>query len=224
MSHWVGKFPSLKLGRMVGYQSLIECDFIYLLDFAPTVADYCEQPFAIDYREAGKLRQYTPDFSFVHGGQRYLVECKHHDYLQPDENRLKWEAAAQWSRTHGYVFCVVTEQTIRAGYALENIKLLTDYARYTVESATKTTVLRFLSTAHTPLTMADLMMALSPEQPQAAITVILHLAYHHLLYIPLMAALITVASPVTLNRLADDRPTLSTVLSSAQGEGGRVSI
>lgn len=30
MSRWVGKFPSLKLGRMVGYQSLIERDFIYL--------------------------------------------------------------------------------------------------------------------------------------------------------------------------------------------------
>jgi hypothetical protein len=224
MSRWVGKFPSLKLGRMVGYQSLIERDFIYLLDFALTVTDYCEQPFAIHYKEEGKTRQYTPDFSFVHGGQRYLIECKHHEYMQPDENRLKWEAAEQWSRVHGVVFCVVTEQMIRAGYALENIKLLTDYARYTIEAATKTAALRLLSRARAPMTVADLMTVLSPEQPQAAITAILYLAYHHFLHLPLMDAPITVASPVTLNRLTDERPLLPAVLSLAQREGNRVPI
>jgi hypothetical protein len=35
MPRWIGKFPSIKLNRMVGYESLIERDFIYLLDFDP---------------------------------------------------------------------------------------------------------------------------------------------------------------------------------------------
>lgn len=205
MSRWVGKFPSLKLGRMVGYQSLIEQDFIYLLDFAPTVSDYCEQPFSIHYREGGKERQYTPDFFFVQRGQRYLIECKHHQYMQLEENRFKWAAAQRWGRTHGVVFGVLTEQTIRAGYGLENIKLLTDYARYAIDPAIKTAVLHILAETQSPMTMAKLLTRLSPDKPQAAITAVLHLAYHHFLHIPLTDAPITVDSPVTLKPVSEDR-------------------
>ncbi len=212
MSRWIGKFPSLKLGRMVSYQSLIERDFIYLLDFAPAVSKYCEQPFSIHYKEGGKERQYTPDFSFAHRGQTYLIECKHHQYMQPDKNKLKWEAARRWGHAHGVVFCVLTEMMIRAGYSLENIKLLTDYARYAIDPAMKTAVLHILTEAETPMTVADLMTKLSPDQPQAAITAVLHLAYHHFLHIPLTDAPITVASPVALNSVTDDKRILPAAL------------
>jgi hypothetical protein len=199
MSHWIGKFPSLKLGRMVGYQSLIERDFIYLLDFAPAISDYCEQPFSIHYKEGDKERQYTPDFSFVHCGKSYLIECKHHQYIQPDKNKLKWEAAHRWCQAHGTAFHVITEQKIRSRYYLENVMLLTDYARYVVDSATKTAVLQILAQSPTSMTVNDLMRKLSPDQPQTALTAILHLAYHHFLQIPLVDAPITVASPVTFH-------------------------
>jgi hypothetical protein len=197
---------------MVGYQSLIERDFIYLLDFAPSVSEFCEQPFPIHYREGSKERQYTPDFSFVHSGQVYLIECKHHQYMQPDKNKLKWEAAQRWSYAQGVLFYVVTEMMIRAGYCLENIKLLTDYARYTIDPAAQTNVLRILTEARTPLTVADLMTRLAPSQPQTAITTILHLTYHHFLHIPLADAPITSASPVTLAANAIDSYSLPATL------------
>jgi hypothetical protein len=76
MSRWVGKFPSLKLGRMVGYQSLIERDFIYLLDFDATVTTYAEQPFSLHYKDGSKQRRYTPDFCFSRYGQTCLVGPK----------------------------------------------------------------------------------------------------------------------------------------------------
>ncbi|MFO7681624.1 MAG: TnsA endonuclease N-terminal domain-containing protein [Chloroflexota bacterium] len=212
MSRWVGKFPSLKLGRMVGYQSLIEQDFIYLLDFVPTVSDYCEQPFSIHYKEGGKERQYTPDFSFVQCGQRYLIECKHHHYMRPQENQLKWEAAHRWACAHGVVFSVVTEQMIRAGYGLENVKLLTDYARYEIDPATQTAVLHILAEAASPMSVASLLTRLSPDKPQAAITTVLHLAYHHFLHIPLTPAPITVDSSVTLNPAAGEGQLLPAAL------------
>jgi hypothetical protein len=203
MSRWIGKFPSLKLGRMVRYQSLIERDFIYLLDFVPAVSEYCEQPFSIHYKDGDKERQYTPDFSFVHRGRTYLVECKHHQYMQPDKNKLKWEAARRWGRAHGVMFCVLTEKAIRAGYGLENIQLLTDYARYVIDPAMKTAILRILTETRCPMTVSDLMTKLSPDQPQRAITAVLHLAYHHFLYIPLADAPITVTSPVMLSSITD---------------------
>lgn len=196
MSRWIGKFPSLKLNRMVGYQSLIERDFIYLLDFDAAVTTYAEQPFCLHYKEGSKQRRYTPDFSFSGNGQTYLVECKHHAFMQPEENRLKWAAARQWCEERGAVFAVVTEAAIRVGHRLENVKLLTDYARYIVDEATKLTILRAVTSAAVPLTVADLMTAVSPSQPQRAITPILHMVYHRLLFIPLDEAAITVDSPI----------------------------
>lgn len=196
MSRWVGKFPSLKLGRMVGYQSLIERDFIYLLDFDATVTTYAEQPFSLHYKDGSKQRRYTPDFSFTRHGQTYLVECKHHEFMQPEENRLKWAAARQWCDERGAVFVVVTEAAIRAGHRLENVKLLTDYARYTVDQSTQIAILQVVTRATAPLTMADLMMAVSPSRPQMAITPILHMVYHRQLFIPLDEAAITVELPV----------------------------
>jgi hypothetical protein len=62
----VGHFPSLKLGRMVAFESLIERDFIYLLDYEPAVEHFSEQPLVIRYQHAGKKRQYTPDFHVVY--------------------------------------------------------------------------------------------------------------------------------------------------------------
>lgn len=196
MPRWIGKFPSIKLNRMVGYESLIERDFIYLLDFDPAVTTYQEQPITIHYRDGNKRRRYTPDFHFVRGSQAYLIECKHHQYMQTEENKLKWDAARRWCDNQGAAFWVVTEAMIRAGYRLENVKLLTDHARYTVDVHTEAKASQILMAANKALTVADLMTALSPEQPQAAIVPILYLAYHHQLYIPLDDAPITVSSPV----------------------------
>jgi hypothetical protein len=211
MSRWIGNFPSLKLGRMVGYQSLIERDFIYLLDFDAAVTTYAEQPFSLHYKEGSKQRRYTPDFSFICNGQTYLVECKHHAFMQPEENRLKWAAAQQWCEERGTVFVVVTEAAIRAGHRLENVKLLTDYARYVVDEPTKLVILRAV-TAAARLTLADLMRAVLPSQPQTAITPILHMVYHRLLFVPLDEAAITVDSPIMPGQTAHSQAILPAAL------------
>ncbi len=196
MARWIGKFPSIKLNRMVGYESLIERDFIYLLDFDPAVTAYQEQPMTIRYQDGHKQRRYTPDFHFVRDGQAYLIECKHHQYMKVEENKLKWDAARRWCDSKGATFWVITDVMIRTGYRLENVKLLTDHARYTVTVNMEAKAAQVLMAANKALTVADLMTALSPEHPQAAIVPILYLAYYHQLYIPLDDASITVSSPV----------------------------
>jgi hypothetical protein len=196
---------------MVGYQSLIERDFIYLLDFDVAVTSYAEQPLTLHYKDGSKQRRYTPDFSLTRNGQTYLVECKHHEFTQPEKNQLKWATAHRWCRDRGAVFAVITEEMIRAGHRLENVKLLTDYARYAVDEDTKIAVLRAATTA-TPLTVAELMTAVSPSHPQAAITPILHLVYHRLLFIPLDEAAITVNSPVMLGQTTWNQMVLPTAI------------
>ena len=46
----IGRFPSTKMGRMIAFESLLERDFIYLLDYDPTVDWFEEQPLSIEYQ------------------------------------------------------------------------------------------------------------------------------------------------------------------------------
>ena len=61
----IGRFPSLKMQRMIAFESLLERDFIYLLDYDAAVTWFEEQPLTIEYQHEGKLRHYTPDFHLV---------------------------------------------------------------------------------------------------------------------------------------------------------------
>ena len=58
----IGHFPSLKMRRMVAFESTIERDYLYLLDYDPSVTNFEEQPLTISYAYQGKSYHYTPDF------------------------------------------------------------------------------------------------------------------------------------------------------------------
>ncbi len=50
----IGKFPSLKNGKPVWWESQLERDFLYLLEIDDDVVSYYEQPLRIPYRLNGK--------------------------------------------------------------------------------------------------------------------------------------------------------------------------
>jgi hypothetical protein len=56
--------------------------------------------------------------------------------------------------------------------------------------------------------VAELMTVVSPSQPQRAITLILHMVYHRLLFIPLDEAAITVDSPIMPGQAAHSQAIL----------------
>src|SRR5712692_4783881 len=72
----IGRFPSLKMKRMISFESLIECDLLYLLDYEPEVERFDEQPLTIAYPDGPALRHYTPDFHVVRSQHNLLIECK----------------------------------------------------------------------------------------------------------------------------------------------------
>ena len=43
----IGRFPSLKMGRMITLKPLLERDFIYLFDFDASIECFHEQPLVI---------------------------------------------------------------------------------------------------------------------------------------------------------------------------------
>jgi len=64
----IGHFPSLKMQRMIAFESLIERDYLYLLDYELDIEWFAEQPLTIEYRHNGKTLHYTPDFHIVAAG------------------------------------------------------------------------------------------------------------------------------------------------------------
>lgn len=194
----IGHFPSLKMGRMIDYESLIERDFIYLLEFEQDVIWYAEQPLTISYQHNEKELSYTPDFHVLWGGRDVLVECKPQEFAESDRNQLKFKAAQAWCAARGWTFRVITDVQLRSGYRLHNIKLLTQFARYHVETEVKSYICTFLTTALSPVTIADVMISVAPREPQSVMIPILHMAFHHELVLPLDDAPISVESLVGL--------------------------
>lgn len=194
----IGHFPSLKLGRMVDYESLIERDFIYLLEYEQDVTWYTEQPLTIPYRHQDKDLAYTPDFYVVRSGRNVVVECKPEKFADSEENRPKFDAARAWCADNGCAFRVVTDAHLRSGYRLQNVKFLVQFARYRIEQEMQDRIRAFLATTPPPVTVADVMVNAVPERPQSVMIPILYLAFHHDLVIPLDEALISVHSSVRL--------------------------
>ena len=184
----IGYFPSLKMRRMVQFESTLERDLIYLLDFVPQVVSFEEQPLVVEYEHEGKALSYTPDFQVIFAsGQMALLECKPHCFVGKEANRRKFQAAESWCGQRGWLFQVVMEEPLRTGYRLQNVKLLTQHARHEVGKQIKKSILACFSTTMRlkPLTIEEVMVAVCPTEPTAVIMPILQMAYHHELHVPL---------------------------------------
>jgi hypothetical protein len=75
--HFTGYVPSEKNRRMVQYESILERDYIQLVECDRDVLGYSEQPKTLDWSDG--VKTYTTTFDFVvhrRGGQKYLVEVK----------------------------------------------------------------------------------------------------------------------------------------------------
>lgn len=194
----IGRFPSLKLGRMVEFESLIERDFIYLLDFEAEVESFSEQPLTIEYEHEGKGYHYTPDFWLIKHGQPILVECKPAKLVDEPANRRKFTAAQAWCAAKKWEFQVVTDEQLRRGYRLNNIRFLTQFARYPIPADVRGHIRVCLGSISVPVTIADLMIKVNLQPPELVKIPIYHMAFHHELFLGLDDAPICLNTPVSL--------------------------
>lgn len=181
----IGRLPSLKVARMVSFESLLERDFIYWLEFEPTVSWFTEQPLTITYHHGQQTFNYTPDFHLIKQRRNYLVECKPAQFVSRAENQRKFRAAQNWCLQRAWHFQVVTEVDLNQGYRLHNIKRLGQFARYPLEPDLKTRVLAFLTRAARPVSLAEVMQAVAPEDPHRLFIPLLTMAFHHELQLAL---------------------------------------
>jgi len=196
----VGKFPSLKLGRMVFFESRLERDQIYLMEYDPEVVFYEEQPLVIEYIAAGKRHKYFPDFKIVtSNGQHLLLECKTAKFVDKDKTQRKIAAGKSWCAARNWEFRLITEQETRAGFRLENVMFLWQFARHNIPLDTKARIYAVMN-SHYPLTLAELAARVNPTMPQMAKVPILYLIFHHQLITPINEARISGNSPLYLPR------------------------
>lgn len=140
-----GFFPSVKNERLIAFESLLELDYIYLLEFDNDVVSYKEQPLTMNYFYLNRTYRYTPDFSVERKGLNQLIEVKplkSYIKIQNDPKKfMKFRAAANYCKHNGYdEFVVVTEKEIRDGIKLNNIKYLHSYHNLKVPASAKLAV------------------------------------------------------------------------------------
>ena len=198
----VGRFPSLKMGRMIAFESLLERDFIYLLDYDAHVERFEEQPLTIEYVEADRPLHYTPDFQVLEAGQCVLVECKPESFVESADNQRKFAVAREWCAARGWNFRVVTDTQIRAGFRLNNVKRLTPYARLVLDPVLSYRIEDCLRDGASVWTLQTLVQALSPDAPDRVIAGVLHLVFHHRLEMPLDRAPLSGQLPIALRAVA----------------------
>ena len=198
----IGRFPSLKMQRMVSFESTIERDYAYVLDFEPEVTSFSEQPLTIEYADADRVRRYTPDFEVVRTDQQHwLVECKPQQLLHTDDNQRKFAAARAWCAERGWQFEVVTDTQLRTGYRLQNIQFLTYHARFTFSAHNKSQVQAILAAHPAEMTVGDVACCLADSDSALSLALIWHMAFHHEVLLPLDVAPLSAQSAIRLPTL-----------------------
>jgi hypothetical protein len=119
------KYPSLKLGRMVACESLLEGDLVILLEFSPGVLSYQEQPARIEYWDGERMREYFPDFEVcLSDGTQAHLEVKSSGRLAKPKIAAKYRAIARHYRRSERQFRIVTELELHREPLRSNVRKL----------------------------------------------------------------------------------------------------
>lgn len=119
----VSKLASLKLKRTVQCESRLEVEVALLLDACPGVTRYAEQPANLYFFAETGPRLHVPDFLVAAGTYREFIEVKFEADLNY-EVRSRTARLTTLLKPYGWRYRLVTETSVRAGYALENAQLL----------------------------------------------------------------------------------------------------
>lgn len=127
-----GYFASVKNGRNIAYESLLERDFFLLLEFDRLVSSYEEQPLRLSYRYGNKDLPYTPDALVQYKAETLppcIFEIKYSDEIKEKKVflREKFVQIEDYLRSNDMEFKLFTELDIRTQF-LENAKMIYRFA------------------------------------------------------------------------------------------------
>jgi len=186
---------------MIDFESLLERDLIYLLDYDANVSDFTEQPLTIPINTSGRRQQYTPDFLVNIYAEPTLLEVKPIRFVKEFENSIKFEFIKDYCKEHSWKYHIVTEREIRQSPLLENVKLLTQYARHPANPRIDAGILSGLIKQPAGMPIKNILKGLNRSSRGEIIASVFRLAFHHQIFLPLDS------SPINLDTTcAIDQP------------------
>ena len=125
----VGSFSSCKMGTSVWYNSLLQKDFMYWLEFDPDVLSYTTPAITIDCYSNGRHKSYAPDFQVVRHTKKQIIEVKPKKKVESDDYRRSHRILSDFYEETEWTLIVLTESEVQREPLLSNIKVLYRYAR-----------------------------------------------------------------------------------------------
>lgn len=162
-----GRFYSTLLNRLVQFDSLLERDFILLLDMHPVVRWFAEQPMKIRLGDESTGQFYVPDFLVTFQGDHFLgrrairpwiVETKYCSDLRANWSKLrpKFRAGVHEASKRDSQFRIVTESRLST-IDLTNARYLRRYLNADVPPEEIESVVRAVHAARRT-TIGDLLL------------------------------------------------------------------
>lgn len=124
-----GHIISVKNNDIIEFESSLERDFAYTLEYNTNVLSYCEQPIQIEYFNKNRKCTYTPDFYIKYfDNHQEIVEIKYENDLVENarDYENKFNAAKEFCINNNLVFKVLTEKYINANEVF-NCRFLSYY-------------------------------------------------------------------------------------------------
>lgn len=183
---------SFRKEKSIAFESTLERDLLYLLEFNDSVIDIIEQPFTIEYTNTnGRSVTYTPDY-LVHFQssnsksstspypKSMIIEVKPNNILKKNFKQLrpKFKVATQYAQECDYIFKIYDESRIR-GQDLENIMFLRRYKLMTYEDNEEKKILLHLNfVGHTTIGQLLAFLYITENQKAIALGQVYNLLAH----------------------------------------------
>lgn len=132
-SRVTGKFPSIKVGRMVHWESQIERDAILLLDVDPEIVAFREQPARIVYAQDGELKEHYPDLYVETKTSVAFVEVKTDKDAEDLDVKLRTALLTRLLAVQGIGYAVLVESEIRKNPRLKNAQYIHRYGKQPID-------------------------------------------------------------------------------------------
>ena len=185
----IGNFSSCKMETSFRYNSLLQKDFMYWLEFDADVLSYGTPGIVVNYQSNGKEKTHTPDFQVVRYQKKQIIEVKSQKTVKSEKYIRLYQMLSGLYDETGWTFVVLTEAEIRREPILSNIKLLYGYVRESF-SIDEYRDCGEIARSNIPASLAEIFQIL--DQHRIRRNVLFKLLFHHLVEIDIQ-------KPITAN-------------------------
>lgn len=164
-----GKFPSIKMGRMLQWESRVELHAFILHECDPAVRAYREQPARISYQLRGEKHWHVPDLFVEACGKKIFREIKTDKDAADPEIKERTDLLSAALPLLGYEYQLFSESQINIQPRLSNAMHALRLGRNRVDLRTRERVRSIFRDARGPITLKDVRAGLFGEHGHFAI-------------------------------------------------------